>query len=318
LNLDTYSMLVMPPAALLLDLAFADPASLPHPVRVIGWLVDRLENLARRIEANSRILGALCVGLAVGAVGAAVYWLTHLRVFGPILALYFSFAGLALGMLLREGKNVLALLQEGDLDKARERLSGLVSRDVGKLDAQGVQRSLAETLSENLNDAFVAPFFYLILAGPVGLWVYKTVSTMDSMWGYKTEKWKNLGWASARADDVLAFIPARITALVMIAVGLAQKLNAKGALVRVLGDAKKCESPNAGLPMAAAAWLLEAEMGGQASYFGETKEKPMLGPPGKAWDHAKLKKLLRLILFSGPASALVLYACGVLGYYWWS
>ncbi|MDY7000348.1 MAG: adenosylcobinamide-phosphate synthase CbiB [Thermodesulfobacteriota bacterium] len=316
MNPHDYFIFVVPPAALLLDLAFADPAWPPHPVRLIGWLLNRLEGLARKIGPNSRIPGALCLAVMALAVGAAVYWLTHLTLFGPILALYFGFAGLALGSLLREGKIVLFHLLEGDLEKAREKLGGLVSRDVRGLNKRGLQRGLAESLSENLNDAFVAPFFYLILAGPVGLWVYKTVSTMDSMWGYKTKEWRDLGWASARADDVLAFIPARITALVMIVVGFALGLNAKAALGRVRADAKKCESPNAGLPMAAAAWLLEAKMGGEASYFGEVKKKPVLGPPGKAWGHAKLKKLMRLVLFSGLASALVLYACGAAGYYW--
>lgn len=317
MNLHAYLVLVMPLAALLLDLALGDPASLPHPVRMIGWLVRQLEGLARKMGPHSRIPGAVCLGVAVCATGGTVYGLTHLEVLGPILALYFGFAGLALGTLLREGKIVLSRLREGDLEEARTRLSGLVSRDVGGLDEAAVQRGLAETLSENLNDAFVAPFFYLILAGPAGLWVYKAVSTMDSMWGYKTQKWKNPGWASARADDALAFIPARITALIMIAVGLTLKLNARAALAKVWRDAKKCESPNAGWPMAAAAWLLEASMGGQASYFGEVKEKPVLGPPGKHWDQAKLKKLLDLILFSGLASALVLYVCGVVGYCCW-
>ncbi len=317
MNTHAYFVLVMPLAALLLDLAFGDPACLPHPVRAIGGLMNRLEHLARKTAPDSRLAGALCLGVAVGATGAAVYGLTHLTLLGPILALYFGFAGLALGTLLREGKKALSHLREGDLEKARQRVSGLVTRDVSNLDEKGVGRALAETLSENLNDAFVAPFFYLILAGPVGLWAYKTVSTMDSMWGYKTKKWRALGWAPARADDVLAFIPARITALVMITVGLALKLNAKAALARVIGDAKKSESPNAGLPMAAAAWLLGASMGGEAVYFNKVKQKPVLGPPGKAWDHAKLKKLLRLILFSGLGAALVLYACGALGYFWW-
>jgi adenosylcobinamide-phosphate synthase len=171
-----------------------------------------------------------------------------------------------------------------------------------------VLRTLAETLSENLNDAFVAPFFFLSVAGPAGLWVYKAVSTLDSMWGYKTPRYKDFGWAAAKADDVLAFIPARLTGLAMIGAGALTGLNWRAAYDNILADSGKTDSPNAGWPMAAAAWLLGASMGGPAVYFGEVKDKPVLGPEGD-WTLDKVRRLRSLVLATGllAAAGLFLY-----------
>ena len=143
-------------------------------------------------------------------------------------------------------------------------------------------------MSENLNDGFVAPMFYLAIFGPGGLWAYKAVSTMDSMWGYKTDEYGELGYGAAKIDDVLAWIPARITACLMLFVGKWRGLAYYEDRSNFQIDAKKMESPNAGWPMAAAAWLFAGQMGGPAKYFGEMKEKPVLGPVGGVWDKNKI------------------------------
>lgn len=297
--------LTIPLLAVALDLRLKDPPNWPHPVRLIGWLLEHLERLARSSPFPPRLAGLVCVcGLALG-VGCTVHVLASLPIIGWLLALYFSFAGLALGGLLQEGRRVARLLRERDVEAARTALAGLVSRDVDQLDESGIRRALAETVSENLNDAFTAPFFYLVCLGPAGLWAYKTVSTMDSMWGYKTPRWRDLGWASARADDILAFLPARLTALALTTTARLQGRPAvrTSELRRV---AALTESPNAGWPMAAAALALQAGMGGSTSYFGRIKAKPWLGPENGIWTDQKLNELLRLALLAGLGSGVVL------------
>ncbi|WP_153306862.1 adenosylcobinamide-phosphate synthase CbiB [Desulfonatronum thioautotrophicum] len=305
--------LTIPLLAAALDLWLKDPPQWPHPVRLIGWTLNRLEPLARSCPLPTRLAGLFCVaGLAL-IVGLTVHAAISLPLVGWFFALYLAFAGLALGGLLQEGRRVVRLLSEQNLDAARMALSGLVSRDVEALDENGIRRALAESISENLNDAFVAPFFYLVCLGPVGLWVYKTVSTMDSMWGYKTPAWRELGWAAARADDILAYLPARITALAMVAA--ANLLGYPSVRLFDLHEAaSRTESPNAGWPMAAAALALQAGMGGPTRYFGQTKSKPWLGPENAPWTDQKLHDLLRLVLLSGLGICLglILLALGAL------
>jgi adenosylcobinamide-phosphate synthase len=299
----------MPVAAVILDLAVGDPNALPHPVRLIGRVLDFLAPLATGGRARF-LKGAACTVLVAGAAGAAALTLSKIPYIGVFIALYLAFAGLALGRLLRDARRVRGLLAAGDVEEARKALAMLVSRDVSGMDEPDLRRSLAESVAENVNDAFTAPFFWFVLLGPGGLWVYKAVSTMDSMWGYKTEKWREAGRFPARADDVLAWLPARITAFLMIAAGVALRLDWRAAYDNLLEDARKSESPNAGWPMAAAAWLMGARMGGPTPYFGEITDKPLIGPEGE-WADGKLARLDRLALATGLAGALLMA-----GYVW--
>jgi adenosylcobinamide-phosphate synthase len=181
----------------------------------------------------------------------------------------------------------------------------LVSRDTSVLDRQGVYRTLAESVSENVNDGFVAPLFYLLLGGPVLMWIYKAVSTMDSMWGYSTPRWRELGRAGAKTEDVLSAVPARITYLLAVLAAWLLRLSWRETLRRTPRQARRMKSPNAGWPMAACAWAVGAEMGGQALYFGETREKPRLGPADKGWDKKAIQRLFRLVLTMGMAWTLL-------------
>lgn len=300
--------LLIPLTAFALDLAIGDPHSWPHPVRLIGDALHHLEPVGQRLApALKRLYGA---GV-VGALGLAAYLsaalLVRIPVIGGLFALYLAFAGLALGQLLRECKRVAGLIESGDLTNARVQLSYLVSRDTSSLDEAGLWRTLAETLSENFCDAFAAPAFYLFLGGPPLLWLYKTVSTMDSMWGYKTERFLDLGWAGARADDLLAFVPARLSALALLAAGWALGLPARQAFAHLRSDARKMASPNAGWPMAAAAWLCGASMGGAAVYFGRRVEKPALGPQDVIWDTIKFGTLYKLVISASIGLLLLLH-----------
>jgi len=170
--------------ALLLDLLLKDPQGWPHPVRLIGAGLDRLEDLAKRLAPwdapfRRKLFGAASVLIMAGGAFLAARFLCGLPVLGSFAALYLGYAGLSLGGLLAEARKAEALIDSGDLAAARRAVGMLVSRETGSLDAEELRRALAETTAENVNDGFTAPFFYLVLGGPPLLWAYKAVSTTD-------------------------------------------------------------------------------------------------------------------------------------------
>lgn len=355
-----WGLLAVPPLALLLDLWLGDPRGLPHPVCGVGRMLRRAEAMARRHAdglpegerpAALRRAGVLAVMAVAGGVALAVWGLVRLPVLAPWLGalavVYFAWAGLALGSLLREGRRTLHAIEHGTLDEARVAVSMLVSRDTAQLDRPDLRRALAETLAENFNDGFVAPFFWLLLGGPAALWGYKAVSTMDSMWGYRTEQWRDLGRACARLDDVLAWLPARLVAFFLwLAAPLAKVRGGWQGFGPMARDARSMESPNAGWPMSAAAWLHGAPMGGPTPYFGVVKDKPVLGPrsscnvagctvadacgtastsapasasafafacgPTPTWDAERLEGLLRHLRVAGLVAAGCLWSAALL------
>lgn len=313
MNILILTLFSLPVLAFVIDLLVGDPQRLPHPVRLIGLWLDWLERLVRRLGLPLRPAGALCVLVIAGLTWAAVDFLCGIKYFGMILLVYFAYAGLALGELVDSARDALELIEdEARLEEAREAVGMLVSRSTAAMDAPELRKTLAETVSENFCDGFVAPMFFLVLGGPPLMWAYKAVSTMDSMWGYKTERFRALGWAAARADDALAYLPARLSAGLLLGVGACMGLNAREALARFRADAAQMDSPNAGWPMAACAWLVQGGMGGPATYFGEVKLKPVLGPEGYVWGLEKLQKLFRLVLLAGFAGVLLLQAVKVL------
>lgn len=330
------------PLALLLDLLFPDPRALPHPVQGIALLADSLEAPARRLPWKVFSGGvALCFILVV-VLGLAWLFVSLPSIFGTLAAVYLGWSGLALGGLLREGNAALAAVtaaekmkQLGDqkaeaqaLDKARRMVQMLVSRDTSCMDTHDLYRSLAESVSENFNDAFVAPYFWLCLGGPAALWFYKAASTMDSLWGYKTEAWRELGKASARLDDILAFIPARLSVILMLLTARLQNVwrniggrhSQSGRSLPVTSwswsalasQARNCDSPNAGWPMAAAAWILNGRCGGPTPYAGEIIAKHVLGPEDGEWTAHNVRLLMRLVgragILGGILASLLLFA----------
>ena len=178
-----------------------------------------------------------------------------------------------------------------------------------------VCRALGETLAENFNDGFVAPLFWLCLLGPAALWAYKAVSTVDSMWGYRTERFEELGKAGARADDILAWMPARLAALSIWATGWLRLRPA--AWESIARDARTMDSPNAGWPMSACAHVTGVSMGGPTRYFGEIKDKPFLGPQGVPWSSERIRGMMRTLLLAALLCTVALTGAG--SYLsWWS
>ncbi len=286
--------ILIPVIAIVLDSVIGDPYNFPHPVRYIGNTLDFIESKVRLHLRNLWLAGVFTLLLLCALSWGVITLLVSIPIIGMLFGIYFSYAGLALGCLLKEGRHVGDLVEQGHLEEARRALSMLVSRDTANMNEDEIRRSLAETISENLNDGFIAPLFYLVLTGPAGLWVYKTVSTMDSMWGYKNDRFEQLGYAGAKIDDVLAFIPARLTAWAMYFAGKLMSLDTLNAKKHFKVDARKMESPNAGWPMSMAAWLIGGQMGGETMYFGEAKNKPILGPLNEKWHSFKINQLIDL------------------------
>jgi len=291
---------LLPPFAVALDFCFRDAEPWPHPVRLIGLFLDHLEQRARQQARISLfVAGWISLGLLCLATGTITWIAINIPLLGPLIALYLAYSGLSLAGLLASARHIINLMDAGRESEAKSSLGMLVSRDTSLLDRQGVYKTLAETVSENVNDGFVAPMFYLLLGGPVLLWIYKAISTMDSMWGYTTTKWHQLGRAGARTEDILSAVPARITYLLTVLAAFLLRLSWREALLQAPRQAKRMKSPNAGWPMAACAWAVGAEMGGEALYFGQVREKPRLGPSGEGWDKRAIQSLFRLTLTLG-------------------
>lgn len=315
-----WDCLWLAPLACILDLLFGDPA-LPwsHPVCLIGRLLTLEERLCRKWAGNSRKreLAAGFAAVAFTTLGCfvTVWLLVLIPYIGWLLAVYLSWAGLAGGCLLTTGREVLARLEDGTVEEGRKAVSWLVSRDVSELDKRMLRKTLADTLGENFTDAFLSPFFWLLLAGPAGLWFYKAASTLDSMWGYMAPPWRYLGRAAASLDDFLACIPARLSAPVLFLTdklgklaGLAVWSGKWPGFAKIRSDARKMPSPNSGWSMAACAWLCSGRMAGPSVYSGELVKKGWLGPEDAPdWQKSRLDAQLRLMQAGFAVGALSLW-----------
>ncbi len=290
-----------------LDLLFGDPKDWPHPVRLLGRALDALEGWARHCWLGPTVGGGLVVVGLAGLGFGVVALLTALPLVGDLLALYLGYAGLALGCLLRDAGAVLSLLDAGDLPSTRAHLAGLVSRETSAMTHDEACRALGETLAENFNDGFMAPLFWLALFGPAALWAYKAVSTADSMWGYRTDRFEKVGKVGARLDDMLAWIPARLSALCIWLAGWL--MLRPSSWTRIARDARTMDSPNAGWPMSAAAHVVRVGMGGPTRYFGVVKEKPRLGPD-RPWNGDSIRDLRRVLGLAAVLGTLMLVATG--------
>jgi len=260
----------------LMDLLLGDPRWLPHPIRGMGLLIKALERFLRRIpfeKVSGCILVCAVLLTVVSAVTITLYW------GGFLVAAYWIFSCLAVRNLDQESNKVIAALREGDLHRARTLVGYLVGRDTDHLSDKDVTRAVFETVAENMSDAIVAPLFYLAILGVPGMVAYKAVNTMDSMVGYKNDRYLRFGWAAARLDDVANYIPARITAGLIVLMAALVRLRWRGAITVVLRDAHLQPSPNAGYPEAALAGALGVRLGGLNYYFGHPVQKPFLGDP---------------------------------------
>ena len=269
--------------AFLLDLAIGDPRWLPHPVVLMGKAISHGEALLCKGSARRDFLAGMALSLFLVTLAAAVA-MALVTLFN-LLPLWLSFsanAGLACTTLATRGlldavKQIEGPLCAGDLVVAREKLAHIVGRETTDLNHDKVLRASLESLSESTCDGIVAPLFYLFVGGVPLAMAYKAVSTLDSMIGYRTERYFYFGKFAARLDDAMNFIPARLTALFMVIATLAVRLNSARALRVAWRDHAKHLSPNAGYPEAALAGAFGIRLGGPSIYFGKEICKPYLG-----------------------------------------
>ena len=272
----------------LLDLLLGDPAWLPHPVVGFGKMIASGEH--RLNKGSHRMLkGALlAVGLILLVLGI-VWVIRHLLgIFAPIFDVIAIFCCLAGTTLIREVREVFHAVDRS-LEEGRKQVARIVGRDTSELSAQEVRTAALETLAENLSDGVIAPLFWLAIGGVPAMVAYKMVNTLDSMIGYRTERYKDFGCWAARIDDVANYIPARITALLMVIA--ASKPQLIGFVWR---NGRNHASPNSGYPEAALAGILDCRFGGPHYYFGELFDKPYIGENARELTTADMQKAVRI------------------------
>jgi adenosylcobinamide-phosphate synthase len=229
---------------------------------------------------------------------------------GAAVVTYLLYSGLATRSLHAESRGVEEALTRGDLAAARARLALIVGRETAHLSPEDIRRAVLETVAENLADGVVAPMFYALLLGLPGMLLYKAANTLDSMVGYKNDRYLRFGKVAARMDDVLNLLPARLTALLLVVAAPWVGLNRREAWRILRRDAHQASSPNAGWPEAALAGALGVRLGGPSTYFGVLVNKPFIGdPPVKPLDAGHYRRALRLLYATSLMMAGLTFAC---------
>ena len=290
-----------------LDAWLGDPRWLPHPVRGIGVLIGKLEKWLyplpwRRAAGVVLLLGTVAVtGVAALLLWRMGNWLgpTGRMVWEAMLI----WPALALRDLVEHSRAVANALRAGDLAGAREKLARMVSRETGTADRTAVARGCIESVAENLVDGEISPLVFALLGGPVAVWMYKAVSTLDSMVGYRNERYLHFGWASARADDGLNYVPARLCCGLLPAAAAALGMDGRQSWRTMLREGDRNPSPNSGIPEAGVAGALGIELGGANVYEGRVMEKPRLNAGARAARVEDIARAQRLVVL---ASVLLL------------
>jgi len=306
--------------AYITDILIGDPRWFPHPVVIIGKFINYLEG---KILTNSPLqkkdkerfphhkMGGIILWFAVVI---PVYFITWGIVkgcsfinpwFGAIITILLASMTLATRSLFDESKVVIDALNNGNIVEAREKLSMIVGRDTENLDDQEIYRAVIETVSENLSDGIVAPMFYLAIGGVPLAMAYKAVNTLDSMVGYKNERYRDIGCFSAKIDDIFNWIPARLTGFIIVLAAFILKLNWKSSWKIMRRDGRNHSSPNSGIPEAAVAGSLGIQLGGKIQYFGEVTCKPTIGDRIKETDKKDVKKAWVIMFASSLSMATV-------------
>ena len=301
--------------AIVLDLLFGDPRWFPHPVRMIGRLAVLLEGFSRKWVANHYLAGIMTVSVVLLLTGLATTVciqgaaLLH-PLAGTAVSVFLLYTTLAINDLAKHSRSVYNRLQDKDKESARRQLAMLVSRDTAHLQEEGIARSCVESVVENMVDGVTAPLFFAALGGPVAAMLYKAVNTMDSTFGYKNERYKEFGWAAARLDDLVNFIPARLTALLVPVASLLLGLQVKGAVRVFLRDRQKHASPNSGQIEAAAAGALGIQLGGLNYYQGKACHYPTIGDPDQPVTATHIIMANRLLFVVAALAAVCFVAMG--------
>ncbi len=272
-------------AAVLLDRLLGEPQRF-HPLVGFGWLARRVEQLFYR---TSYVRGAVAVGASLLPLVALAAWLQSLAIIGTLFSVLLLYLAIAPRSLREHAERVSTACARNDLPAARAAVGMMVSRDTTQLNEEAVARAAVESVLENGNDAIFSALFWFAVAGAPGAVLYRLSNTLDAMWGYRNARYNEFGWAAARLDDVLNYIPARLTALSYALLG-----HTRSAWHCWRAQAKHWESPNAGPVMAAGAGALQVRLGGSAIYHGMVSERPLLGCGGVV-EYGDIPRAVRLV-----------------------
>jgi len=275
-------------------------------VRLIGRLIRFLESLLRHLGSSPLWLKSSGVLLALVVCAITFLMTTYLIHWaesfywaaGLACSVFLAYTTLATRDLHVETRKVFLALQKGDLPRARRELSLLVGRDTAHLDEPEILRALLETIAENISDGVIAPLFYLSLGGAPWAMTYKAVNTLDSMVGYKNERYRHIGWASAKLDDAVNFIPARLSGFIIVFSARLLGKPWKDSLLTLKRDRRKHESPNSAWPEAAMAGALGVRLGGLNYYFGQPSHKPFIGDGKKDLELADVREAWKILYLS--------------------
>ena len=302
-------------AGYLLDLLLGDPEWLCHPVRLIGKLITRLEKRFRTQGGNLRRSAVLLTAstvLTTMASAALILWLLSLWGRVPLFIgmTLMNWMGIAVTCMAREARGVEKALDRG-LPDARKQVARIVGRDTQNLNEEEIIKATVETVAENTADGVISPMFWALLGGPVLLWGFKAVNTLDSMVGYMDEKYRDIGWSSARLDDIMNYIPARMTAVLMICAAYLTGLDGRNAFRIVRRDHRNHKSPNCAWSEAAAAGALHLQLGGTHDYFGKPVDKPTIGDADRPAEQKDIRRANRLLYVTGGLMTILITAAGL-------
>ncbi|MGL5312741.1 MAG: adenosylcobinamide-phosphate synthase CbiB [Peptostreptococcaceae bacterium] len=296
----------------IMDLIIGDPYSFPHPVRYIGKLIKYTESKIRSIAKSDKDLkvgGFVLWFVTVGVTYLVTYLILKLSSFIPfgylIMNSLLIYTTLATKCLKDEAVKIYKVLKSGDIEKSRIQLSYIVGRDTQHLDEGEIIRATVETVAENTVDGIIAPMFYAFIGGAPLAMAYKAINTLDSTVGYKNEKYKDLGFASAKIDDIANYIPARISVLLMMIGSFVLGYDYKNSSKIAIRDRKNHKSPNCAYPEGAVAGALGVQLGGTNVYFGETVYKPTIGDKIREIQIDDIVKTNRIMYATSMSSMII-------------
>ncbi|MER0281879.1 adenosylcobinamide-phosphate synthase CbiB [Clostridioides difficile] len=294
------------------DLIVGDPYSFPHPVRFIGKLINFTQGIIRKVFKSDKQLkfgGFILWFITVGITYLITYAIVKLFSFSGLLSVvvngFIIYTTLATKCLKDEALKIYNVLKTGDIEKSRTQLSYIVGRDTTTLSESEIIRATVETVAENTVDGIIAPMFYAFIGGAPLAMVYKAINTLDSTVGYKNEKYKDIGFASAKIDDVANYIPARISVVLMTIGSFFLRYNYRNCFKISIRDRKNHKSPNCAFSEGAVSGALGIQLGGTNVYFGEKVYKPTIGDKLREIDKEDIIKTNKIMYASSFVSILV-------------
>lgn len=296
----------------IMDLVFGDPYWFPHPVRFIGKLISKTEKFIRKhakSEESLKYWGILMWLVPVVTTALVTALIVKIASFNKYVEIFVSafiiYTTLSTKCLKDEATKIYNVLETGDIKKSRVQLSYIVGRDTTNLSQSEIIRATVETVAENTVDGTISPMFYGFLFGPVGAMTYKAINTLDSMVGYKNDKYLNLGCVSAKLDDVANFIPARLTAIFMPLGAFLCGMNGINSFKIAIRDRKNHKSPNCAFAEGAAAGAIGVQLGGTNIYFGKEVYKPTIGDKKRELENYDIVRMNKL-MYATTANALLI------------